>query len=119
VRDDLAGARECLQFAQMHGTGPTRDRATLDLALLLAYTGERDAATHELRTFIENMGHSDGQDLTNVSGKLAAFWVNLAGARWTRRPWRRWRVTTIRLRRRCRAIRSARRGRHPHPPWPG
>ena len=111
VRGDPAGARDCLQFAQVHATGPTHDRATMQLAFLLAYIGEREAAAHELRTFIEHMGDADGQDLTSVSGTLATFWVTVAGARLTRRPWRRWRVTMTRARRRWRSRRSFRRRR--------
>lgn len=110
VRNDLAGASECLRFAQAHGTGPVRERATIDLAFLLAYVGERELAAEHLRTFIEARGGAGGHDLSSVSARLAAFWVGLAGARWTRRPWRRWRVTTMRARRRWRSLRTGRRG---------
>jgi hypothetical protein len=53
LRDDLAGARNCLRFAQVHGTGATRDRATLNLALLLATSASEKP---RLRAFVREHG---------------------------------------------------------------
>jgi len=108
---DASGARACFEFAEEHGTGSISFAATGELAVLLAFGGDIDAARDRFRSFAIWYGHERHQDMSGTGAEIpAVLHTWLAGGRFTRRPWWLVRRGIFRARRRwCSLLARSRR----------
>ena len=105
LRDDVSAARACYEFAERNGDLPVAFRASGQLAMLLAFDGDTEAARERIRSF--SIWYGDERDVDLVGGGaeiLAVGLTTLAGARLTREPFRRGRRALFRARRLRRSI---------------
>jgi tetratricopeptide (TPR) repeat protein len=110
LRRNLADAQACFEFARDHGSGHTRLTALLDLAALLAYQGQRQAAEKEVRSYLDERYPEDDGDSFHVRLARAVTWA--AYARGTRSLLRTLRVTNYRASRRVTGLRVVLFGGH-------
>lgn len=103
LRGNLADAQACFEFARSHGSGDTRLAALVNLAVLLAYQGHREAAEKELRPFIDERYPEDDGESLHVRLARAVTWA--AHAKGSRSLLRALRVTRYRVSRRASGIR--------------
>ncbi len=105
LRGNRSDARACFEFARSHGTGATRGHASVNLAMLLAYQGDREAAEEELRSYIDQrFAEDDGSDF---HVRLARGVISVASASGSRSLLRAVRITRYRVDRRARSLRVA------------
>lgn len=105
VRDDVLAARRCYEFAERNGALPVAFKATVQLAMLLAFDGDTEAARERIRSFA--IWYGDERDVDMVGGLAeipAVMMTTLARARLTREPFRRGRRTIFRARRFRRSV---------------
>jgi hypothetical protein len=95
---DLAGARECFAFATEHGSGCTRESATVALAHILAAAGDRQGVTEAFRSVGAERFRAGGVEVSDVELRRFASWVaGLVLRPRLRRLVRRYRATTYRV----------------------
>jgi hypothetical protein len=93
---DLPAARSCYELARDRGTGVVKQSATMNLGLLLAYQGDREAAESALRSFVEERTvRLVGEPV--LSADTAGRIARIAHGKWTRSGVRGLRVTLFRL----------------------
>jgi tetratricopeptide (TPR) repeat protein len=94
LRGDLAGAQVSFEFARDYGRLETAQQARINLAVLLAYRGEREAAGKELRIYVDTR-YAD-EDGDPFHARIAKGIVSAAGGRGTRSLLRKLRVVRFR-----------------------
>ncbi len=105
LRGNLADAQACFEFARSHGSGDTRLAALVNLAVLLAYQGQREAAEKEFRSYIDERYPEDEGDSFHIRLARTAIWP--AHTKGTRSLMRALRVSRYRASRRAGGIRIA------------
>jgi hypothetical protein len=105
VYDDRDAARACFEFVERHGSRAASFRASARLAEFLAYDGDIEAARDRVRSFAISAGDEHNQDLSSAAAEsLALLMSGLAGGRYTRKAWRRYRRINFRANRRWRSL---------------
>ncbi len=94
---DLAQARSCFELARDRGSQVTKQHAHMNLGLLLAYMGEREAAETEIRSFVEARCAPGDAEMTAFYARLARRITAVAHARSTRSALRRYRIAEYRF----------------------
>jgi hypothetical protein len=105
VYDDRSTARACFEFVERHGSRTASFDATRRLAEFLAYDGDIEAARDRVRSYAISAGDERGQDMSGATAEFFALLVSgLAGGRYTRKTWRRYRRINFRANRRWHSL---------------